>query len=171
MELHINLETAKKISERERSKISDNDKIIEDVLKLLMENKEKKCIPIGLFKAMVYIAIKKMGECGNVITFYEIGYELGKKLKIDNIEELKKFFDENNLGKLDVVSENPLIIKVGDCTLCSDLEFDEPICHLDAGIIAGALENIYKKVVVVDEFKCMAMGSDACYFSVDIVKD
>ncbi|ADG13027.1 4-vinyl reductase 4VR [Methanocaldococcus infernus ME] len=172
MKLILTAETAKQLSKTEESKeIPDDEKLIKKSIELLLKGESKKKVPVEFFKVMVYIAIKKMLEYGNAITFYEIGYEFGKHLDIKDLNDLKEFFEKANLGELEVVSEDPLILKVNNCTLCSNLEFDEPICYLDAGILAGALENILNSVVVVDEFECMATGGDACYFKVEVVKD
>ncbi|ACV24876.1 V4R domain-containing protein [Methanocaldococcus fervens] len=134
------------------------------------DRKIKKYIPLELFKVMIYIVIKKIKERGSEITLYEIGYEFGRYLNPKNIRELKSFFKKNNLGILEIESRRPLILKVRECAMCEGLDIDEPICYFDAGLIAGAMECILKKTVVVDEIKCMAQGADACYFKVEVVR-
>ena len=154
-------------------KITDDSELINETVSYLKkefneDKKSKKCIPIEFFKAVVLIMMKKIKELDSEITLYDIGYEFGKHLNIKRYSELKKFFKDNKLGILKIESRKPLILKVENCAFCEDLDFDEPICYFDAGLIAGAYECILKKPVVVDEIKCMAKGDDACYFKVEI---
>jgi len=154
-------------------KITDDSELINKAVAYLKkefneDKKSKKCIPIEFFKAVVLIMMKKIKELDSEITLYDIGYEFGKHLNIKRYSELKKFFKDNKLGILKIESRKPLILKVENCAFCEDLDFDEPICYFDAGLIAGAYECILKKPVVVDEIKCMAKGDDACYFKVEI---
>ena len=153
-------------------KITDDSELINETVSYLKkefneDKKSKKCIPIEFFKAVVLIMMKKIKELDSEITLYDIGYEFGKHLNIKRYSELKKFFKDNNLGILKIESRKPLILKVENCAFCEDLDFGEPICYFDAGLIAGAYECILKKPVVVDEIKCMAKGDDACYFKVE----
>ncbi|CAB3290028.1 4-vinyl reductase 5 [Methanocaldococcus lauensis] len=135
------------------------------------DRKIKGYIPLEIFRIMIYILMKKIKERGSEITLYEMGYEFGKFLEPKNFRELKKFFRKNNLGILEIESRKPLIIKVKECAMCGGLEDTEPMCHFDAGLLAGAMECILKKTVVVNEIKCMAQGYDACYFEIEIIKN
>ncbi|ADC70106.1 4-vinyl reductase 4VR [Methanocaldococcus sp. FS406-22] len=156
--------------------ITDDSELINEAVEYLKkefneDKKEKrKYIPLELFKAVVFIMMKKIKELDSEITLYDIGYEFGKHLNPKKYTDLKKFFKRNNLGILKIESRKPLILKVENCAFCEDLNFDEPICYFDAGLIAGAFECILEKPVVVDEIKCMAKGDDACYFKVEVVK-
>ncbi len=157
--------------------ITNDSELVNETVKYLKkgfkkeEDEKNKYVPLELFKAVVFIMMKKIKELDSEITLYDIGYEFGKHLSPKKYVELKKFFKRNKLGTLKIESKKPLILKVEDCAFCEDLNFDEPICYFDAGLIAGAYECILKKPVVVDEIKCMAKGDDACYFKVEIIKE
>ncbi|AEF95674.1 V4R domain-containing protein [Methanotorris igneus] len=193
--MHIQLKLNREMSEifreilvdKETDDLPDDDELINEVVEHLKkgfdkekmtfderkytDRKIKEYIPLELFRVMAYIVIKKIKERGSEITLYEIGYEFGKFLKPKNIRELKTFFRKNNLGILEIESRKPFILKVRECAMCDSLEVNEPICYFDAGLLAGALECILNKTVVVDEIKCMGQGYDACYFKIEIVKD
>ncbi|XRO75039.1 V4R domain-containing protein [Methanocaldococcus sp. 28A] len=193
--MHIYIKLNKEMSEifkeimvdKEDNSLSNDDELVNEVVEHLKkgfdkekmtfdekkytDRKIKEFIPLEFFRVMIYIVIKKIKERGSEITLYEMGYEFGKFLEPKNIRELKTFFRKNNLGILEIESRKPFILKVRECAMCGGLDIDEPICHFDAGLIAGAMECILKKTVVVDEIKCMAQGADACYFKVEVVKD
>nr|WP_317852620.1 V4R domain-containing protein [Methanothermococcus thermolithotrophicus] len=169
----------------EQEEFPNDEELVEEVVshlkkgfdreKLVFKEEEyterkKDSIPLEFFRVMVYIVMDKIKKCGSEITLYEMGYEFGKFLNPKNLGELKKFFRRNNLGILKFEGRKPLILKVNECAMCDGLDTNEPICYFDAGLIAGALECIYKKTVVVDEIKCMSQGADACYFKVDIYR-
>ncbi|WP_423793031.1 V4R domain-containing protein [Methanocaldococcus indicus] len=161
-----------------------NDKyLIDDALKYLRKyydknkmqfrrkRKKRATIPVELFKIFVLTTYNKLKNCGSEITLYDLGYEFGKSLDIKTFRELKKFFSVNNLGKVKIIKRKPLTIKIEECAFCEDIEKDEPICYFDAGLLAGIIENILNKKVVVDEVKCMAQGYDGCYFEVEEIKE
>ncbi len=170
--------------ENTKKHFSDDDRLIKEIVEHLKKGYDKKnskfneqkytnrcddTIPLELFRLITMVMMKKIKELGSELTLYDIGYEFGKYLSPKNHEELNNFFINNKLGILSIHSKNPHIVKSEDCALCDGLISDEPICHFDAGLIAGAYECILNKVVVVDEIKCMAKGDDACYFQLFVI--
>jgi predicted hydrocarbon binding protein len=123
-------------------------------------------VPVEFLKIMVYAYMKKIKEVGSNSDLYEMGYKLGKYISPNSIEDMKRFIKFSKLGIMEVLekSEKFIKIKISHCALCENLDFDEPICDFEAGLLAGFLESIWGKKVVVKETACMAQGADGCYF-------
>jgi predicted hydrocarbon binding protein len=123
-------------------------------------------VPVEFLKMMVYAYMKKIKEVGSDSDLYEMGYKFGRYISPCNIDDIKEFMEISKLGKMEVLEKTDkfIKIKISHCALCESLDFDEPICDFEAGLLAGFLESIKGKKVVVKETACMAQGADGCYF-------
>jgi len=97
-------------------------------------------------------------------SFYKLGYEFGKIIAPKNLDEVKKIFNDGNLGTLIEVDWN--ILKLENSAIGKSIASNKPVCNYIAGLLSGALESIYGKKFIVKEIKCIAQGCDACYFEV-----
>jgi predicted hydrocarbon binding protein len=123
-------------------------------------------IPSDLLVVLIYAYMQKVKDLGSDTTLYEIGYEIGKLISPKNYDEVIKFFENNNIGKISIEEKDndKIEIKVKDCVFCKTLESDEPICDFEAGLIAGFLESIKNRRYFVKEIYCQAQGYNACVF-------
>ncbi|MCD1293781.1 4-vinyl reductase [Methanocella sp. CWC-04] len=98
---------------------------------------------------------------------YRAGKELIRPLDIRDIESLAGYMRRNHVGSLEIDSRNSRVFKVSNCLTCSTMEqMGRKACFFEAGLIAGALESIYGKMVYVRETKCQCIGDDVCEFEV-----
>ncbi|MEK7087403.1 MAG: DUF2507 domain-containing protein, partial [Patescibacteria group bacterium] len=108
---------------------------------------------------------------------YFIGKNIGKLLEIHSTKELQKTLTELKIGKLRILAETPEFFQIGisECVTCAGIHppLGKPICHLEAGIIAGALEHIYQDrevKVIGKETKCIGgLGDEVCLIECQIL--
>ncbi|NPA62439.1 MAG: DUF2507 domain-containing protein [Methanococci archaeon] len=123
-------------------------------------------IPSDLLAILIYAYMQKVKDLGSDTTLYEIGYEVGRLVSPKSYEDVKKFFEANNIGYIEIKEKDneELEIKVKDCIFCRTQKSEEPMCDFEAGLIAGFLESIKNKKYFVKEMYCQAQGYDACVF-------
>jgi hypothetical protein len=163
------------------------DPIFEDIFEILTN--ENECgkmpkIPIQVFGAVVLSSIEKCKSHGDENSLYEIGYNLGKLTSPKSFDELIKIFKNMGLGNIKIndrikdctfltKSNNEMNLKEGidncsiiitDNPVAKMVKSNEPINYFEAGFLAGALESIFSKKVIIKEVKCISQGYDACYF-------
>ena len=142
------------------------DTIFEDILDKIYHNDDRiPKVSIFLFGILVLTMAKKSKDCNYDVSIYEIGYEVGQYISPKNNDELKTVFENLGLGVL--TFENDKTLKVENNPLAKMVKSEEPVNYFAAGFLAGALESIHsKKIIIVKETKCMAQGYDACYFEI-----
>lgn len=106
---------------------------------------------------------------------YFTGKKIGKILGAKNIDELHRQLTDLKIGKLDFsVSGSDLVhMAIEECLTCAGITppLGKPICQLEVGIVAGALENIYEgRKVSAYETKCIGgRGEDVCLVECRII--
>ncbi len=100
-----------------------------------------------------------------------VGRALYREVKDPDIEgvleKLARFWKEQNLGRVEVESVEPLALRVYDCYECQDLPpLGRPACALDAGILQTVFSNHFEAKMKAIETHCYAMGDDYCRFVV-----
>ncbi|AAB99471.1 hypothetical protein MJ_1460 [Methanocaldococcus jannaschii DSM 2661] len=155
------------------------EKIFPDILEAIRNEeiiKESKKIPMPYFGLFALVIFDKVKELGSETSLYEIGEEFGKMLSPKNIEELKKIFKLMNFGDLEI-DENKILLKNPPYKIKLSnppyqwVSKEEPIHDFIAGILAGCLEEIFKKKFVVNEVECVSQGKDKCVFEVKEVDE
>ncbi len=85
------------------------------------------------------------------------------------LQNIARFWQTHNLGRVEVKSLEPLIINVNDCFECSGLpQLNRPACAFDTGILEALFSRYYKEEAKVQEVECHAMGSGYCSFVIEI---
>ena len=122
-------------------------------------------VPVTLYRIIRLLSMEKaLGEASGTI-MYNIGKNIGKSLQLKTADDLINIVKELKIGIARIVSkeDNKIIIEVNECVTCSGIpNIGRPVCHLEAGIIAGALSIILNKLVRVKETKCWGMGDKVC---------
>lgn len=57
-------------------------------------------------------------------------------------------------------------VVVGDCFECDGVTSEKPMCSMINGTLVGALCQVYKERISVDEVRCKAVGDKECAFLV-----
>lgn len=101
-----------------------------------------------------------------------VGYTIFEKIYDENlnkfVDNLSIFWQENNLGYLNVELGDIIKIENEDCFECGLLpKKGKPTCFLDAGILDAVFSSYFKNKVIVTEIKCNTMGDECCSFLVE----
>jgi len=146
------------------------EKIFPNILEAIKNEdiiKKSKRIPMPYFGLFALVVFDKVKELSSETSLYEIGEDFGKLLSPKNIEELKKVFKLMDFGDLEIDEKEqpPHKIKLSNPPY-KWISKDEPIHDFIAGILAGCLEEIFKKKFIVKEVECVCQGKDKCVFEV-----
>jgi predicted hydrocarbon binding protein/predicted regulator of Ras-like GTPase activity (Roadblock/LC7/MglB family) len=177
-DLKANLNDILKISNDLAEDIKDFCNILfEDVLiptNLIFSKIERgdlgRDVDVSIFRILRFMNLRKYTGVDSETLMYYFGKELSKNLKFSNFEELCKFYEKYKLGRIEMVSENPIKIRIYDCISCSGLpDVGKPLCHFEAGFLAGYIENIYNKEAEAIETHCWGLGDKFCQFEIRLV--
>ncbi|SMB92770.1 Transcriptional regulator containing PAS, AAA-type ATPase, and DNA-binding Fis domains [Thermanaeromonas toyohensis ToBE] len=103
--------------------------------------------------------------------YYQAGYSIGSQLPVNGLEEIPAKISALGIGdlKLQSVKDDKITIKWYECLTCSHLPpVGQPLCYLEAGLLAGALNKFLKKKVEVEETKCWGTGERYCQMEATI---
>jgi predicted hydrocarbon binding protein len=100
-----------------------------------------------------------------------VGLALYEQIKDDDtdvfFENLKNFWEDYGLGRMEINIGEKIEIVVYDCFECEFLpKTGKPVCYLDSGIIESVLSSFLEKDVIATETNCFTMGDDSCVFEV-----
>jgi predicted hydrocarbon binding protein len=92
-----------------------------------------------------------------------------EELKSDDLNTLlkniSKFWENKQLGQIEVTKLDPLTICVYDCFECKDLpEIGEPSCSFDSGVLDSIFSRHFNRPIKTTETECYAMGNECCTF-------
>lgn len=108
-----------------------------------------------------------LGEETETVAYFT-GKKIGGMLEAESMDALCKKLADMKIGTLAVSADTPDFVRVSikECLTCSGITppLGKPVCHLEAGIVAGALEHLYAgKKVSGTETKCIGgLGDDEC---------
>jgi len=119
-------------------------------------------VDLSLFRLIRFANFEK--HLGKNIDWvlYWCGKELGYQLAPKSLPELLILFRELRIGKVKVVGNNPIVIRVEEWLP----KVGRTLCWFEGGIIAGALEKILKKKCLAREISCAGLGDDYCEFEI-----
>jgi predicted hydrocarbon binding protein len=96
------------------------------------------------------------------------------KLSLEEaLTQISAAYEHTGLGQLKIVEAgaNRLILRLDNCATCINATNDgNTYCWIDAGFIAGGLENLLHEKYDVIETKCRGNGHDYCEFIIIIPK-
>jgi len=143
---------------------------IRQILLMGERKKFRRDVDIAIFRFLRFINLRKYIGVGNETLMYYFGRELCKNLKFNDFDELSDFYEKYKLGEIEIISENPIKIRIYDCVSCSGLpNVGKPLCHFEAGFLAGYVENIFNKKSYVIETHCWGLGNEFCQFEIKLI--
>lgn len=110
---------------------------------------------------------------------HEAGIKVGETLypqvehpQMDQfIQNIAVFWQNHQLGRVEIKTLNPLKILVYDCFECKGLPYlGKTACSFDSGILEALFSAKYQDQRKVKETKCYATGDEYCCFEVDPIK-
>jgi len=87
------------------------------------------------------------------------------------LEELKKFLDAEKLGELKVVNagEKEIVLQIFESATSAGMpDVNRALCHLERGILSGAVSGFLGKETVSEEIRCWGLGDTFCEFSIKV---
>ena len=84
------------------------------------------------------------------------------------LANLQSFWKTRDLGRIEVESYEPVVLRIYDCYECIDLpRIGKPACALDAGILTALFSAWNGSDQAAIETSCYAMGDQYCEFVVE----
>ncbi|MDN5327280.1 MAG: hypothetical protein PWP41_1976 [Moorella sp. (in: firmicutes)] len=103
--------------------------------------------------------------------YYRAGYSIGRQLPVNDLEEIPDKISALGIGnlKLQSVKGDKITVKWNECFTCSHFSpVGQPVCFLEGGLLAGALNKLLRKRIEVEETKCWATGEHYCQMEATI---
>ncbi|NYB52660.1 MAG: ArsR family transcriptional regulator [Methanobacteriaceae archaeon] len=165
------------INSRYLGDVSPENKIEDNIDHYLQQQILESEDPLKFFRFMFRaIRVSLMDEGINIDPIlrnagFKVGETFYEKLETPDInqfiENIIKFWEKNQLGRIIVKSTDPLIIQAYDCFECEDLpQIGRPACAFDSGVLEAFFSRFFQEKVEVEEVKCFAQGDDYCQFMV-----
>jgi len=106
---------------------------------------------------------------------YSAGRKVGAKMDVSCVQDLIDAIERMGIARAEVstvadgeTGREKIVIIFNKPVVSAGMAFiDEPVCHFESGLLAGALEKIYRRTVTVTETMCVAAGGSACRFETD----
>nr|WP_320160394.1 V4R domain-containing protein [uncultured Methanoregula sp.] len=84
------------------------------------------------------------------------------------VRNTASFWQQHNLGRIEVENLNPVVLSVFDCFECGELPvIGRPSCAFDAGILSSLFSSHFSGKHQVRELRCYAMNDDHCRFQIE----
>jgi len=126
-------------------------------------------VPLFLFRILRIIGMRKiLGETSSA-TLYMMGKQVGKMFEASDIEGFKEVVRELKLGipEVEILDEDTVLVRLYECITCAGFPFTgEIFCDMESGIIAGILENVFRKRAKSTQRKSWSTGFNYCEFEV-----
>ncbi|MDR0912571.1 MAG: ArsR family transcriptional regulator [Methanobrevibacter sp.] len=108
---------------------------------------------------------------------FDTGLKMGKSIyplvnsedDVEFIENIKKFWEKYELGKINVdINDMYILITNKECYECQFLpKNSESSCFMELGIIKSLFDLHYNLDTNINEIKCFSKGDDCCQFEIE----
>jgi predicted hydrocarbon binding protein len=126
---------------------------------------------VALYRLLRLVALEDIIGRGAAGTAYVAGKKLGISLGMSDVEQLLELCHSLKVGviKVPIVTPTRVRVEVYECVTCAGLKpVGRTLCHFEGGLIAGALQTIFKQKVRAHETTCIGgLGDDCCGFDLD----
>jgi predicted hydrocarbon binding protein/voltage-gated potassium channel Kch len=111
-------------------------------------------------------------------TMYALGRQFGRDAVApnltgdglcDSLTRLPALWSSAGLGSIQIAQchETGAVIREEECSICQGMpKVGRPVCHLERGVISGALEAKLGRAVSAKETKCWGLGDGVCQFDI-----
>ncbi len=111
-------------------------------------------------------------------TLYALGRQFGRDAVApnlagdglcDSLTRLPTLWSSAGLENIQITQchENGAVIREDECSVCQGMpKVGRPVCHLERGVISGALEAKLGRAVSAKETKCWGLGDGVCQFEI-----
>jgi signal transduction histidine kinase/predicted hydrocarbon binding protein len=131
-------------------------------------------VSLLFFRAVRLLAFRELlGARLAGAILYTAGKRVGQSMGLPSVESLVSTLDDLTAGQTTVVenSAGRVILEEDECATCKGLpNIGEPLCHFEAGFVAGCLEGILGEEVVVTETKCWGLGDRICRLEAEVCR-
>jgi predicted hydrocarbon binding protein len=126
---------------------------------------------VALYRLLRLVALEDIIGRGAAGTAYVAGKKLGASLGLSQVDELLELCATLKVGiiKVPIVTPSKVRVEVFECVTCSGLTpVGRPLCHFEGGLVAGALQTIFKQKVRAIETTCIGgLGDECCGFDLE----
>ncbi|MDG6249661.1 V4R domain-containing protein [Methanocalculus sp.] len=82
-------------------------------------------------------------------------------------QNLANFWDQHRLGRMEILSQDPIRFSVYDCFECVDLpQLGKPACSFDSGLLSLLFSRQTGSLMNAFERECYAAGDPCCTFEI-----
>jgi len=121
-------------------------------------------VDVEFFRIIRFLPVEMLGERVDGL-IYNGAKEATINMEIGSLDEIATFFKEKRIGKVTILSKDPVKVKVDECVTCSGLpEVGRPLCHFEGGLLAGLIGSTLEETIDLKEVKCWGLGDRTCLF-------
>ena len=123
--------------------------------------------PVLAFRAVRLGALGSMAGAGLSGAVYLAGRNWARTLTFASVADIFRAMTELRLGLPRLTAQTPdqMDIEISETLSAAGVpNVGEPLCHLEAGFLAGALGGLTGRKILVRETGCWGLGDPACRF-------
>lgn len=130
-------------------------------------------VPINLYRSIRLLAFREvLGSRISGAILGMTGRSVVKKMGVDSVRSLLQTLEDLSIGKskIEDQKDDRAILSMTECATCSGApNIGEPLCHFEAGFIAGGLEQVLGGRFKVVEINCWGLGDRICRYDAERV--
>lgn len=127
---------------------------------------------VVLYRLLRLVGLDEIVGRGAAATSYIAGKKIGNRLGFTTLDQFLEFSTALKLGivEVPVLTESRIRVEVYECVTCSGLRtVGRPLCHFEAGLIAGVVETVFDKRAKAREATCIGgLGQASCGIEIDL---
>lgn len=123
--------------------------------------------PVLAFRAVRLGALGSMAGAGLSGAVYLAGRKWARSLPFGTLPDIFRTMTELRLGLPHLIGQTPdqMEIEIAETLSAAGIpNVGEPLCHLEAGFLAGALGGLTGQKILVREIGCWGLGQQTCRF-------
>lgn len=125
-------------------------------------------VPLKLYRSVRLLAFREvLGSKISGALLGVTGRSVARKIGIESIPSLISVMEDLSVGKVKIEeqTDDRLVLSNEECVTCSGApNVGEPLCHFEAGLVAGGFEQVLGSRVKVVETRCWGLGDRECRY-------
>ena len=162
--------------------LSPGDRIADDISTYAFDYREGAVDPFHLYK-LVYrtfrVSLLMEGISLNPLlrrTGETVGEAIYPAVAGEDMDafllNLSTFWEQHDLGRIEIITLNPIRFSVHDCFECVDLpQLGKPACSFDSGLLSLVFSRQAGTPMEAVELECYAAGDPCCTFEILSVQE